>query len=217
MEYFYSWGLLFVLPFTIFAYIKCSKEERIKMLISGIGFGIMAVVFDYMFLNYWTPRYLINSFHVEDFLYGFLFAGILTSMHNIFRRKRMKGNFKINFKLIGLYVITLLLVFHLIVGILKWNYIYALSLTPLIIGIISFIKVKGEIVDVLITVGSSLFITILVYNIILLIYPDAIDLHFLLENISGIKFIRVPIEEWLFAICLGVGCTYTYEAVFNLK
>ena len=217
MEYFYSWGLLFVLPFTVFAYIKCTKEERIKMIISGVGFGIMSVVFDYMFLNYWTPKYLIDNVHIEDFFYGFLFAGILTSMHNIFGKTRMSGNFKINFKLIVAYVLILLAVFYLIVGILNWNYIYALSITPLIIGIISFIKVKGKFSDILITVFCSMFITILVYNIILLIYPNAIDSHFLLENISGIKLIRVPLEEWLFAICLGVGCTYTYEAVFNFK
>ncbi len=217
MEYFYSWGLLFVLPFTISAYIKCTKEERIKMIISGIGFGIMAVVFDYMFLNYWTPKYLMDSIHIEDFLYGFLFAGILPSMHNIFGKSRMSGKFKIDFKLIIAYVLILLVAFYLIVGVLKWNYIYALSLAPFIIGIISFIKVKGKFTDILITVLCSIFITILVYNIILLIYPDAINSHFLLENISGLKLIHVPLEEWLFAICLGVGCTYTYEAVFNLK
>ena len=50
-----------------------------------------------------------------------------------------------------------------------------------------------------------------------MIYPGAIDHHFFLNNISGLKLIGVPLEEWLFAICLGVGCTYTFEAVFNLK
>ena len=123
----------------------------------------------------------------------------------------------VSIKLIIMYILILLATFYLIVSVLKWNYIYALSFTPLIIGIISFIKVKGKFTDILITVLCSIFITILVYNIILLIYPGAIDSHFLLENISNIKFMRVPIEEWLFAICLGVGCTYTYEAVFNLK
>lgn len=76
---------------------------------------------------------------------------------------------------------------------------------------------KGKIKDILVTVLASLLITILVYNIILLIYPEAIDFHFILNNISGYKLIGVPIEEWLFAICLGIGCTYTYEALFNLK
>lgn len=217
MEYFYSWGLLFVLPFTVFAYLKGTRKLRLKMIISGIGFGVMAVVFDYMFLNYWTPKYLIENVHIEDFLYGFLFAGILTSMHNIFRKKEMEGKLRIDFKLVFAYILILMLVFYVIVSILHLNYIYALSLTPLIIGIISFVKVKGDYKDVLITVGCSIFITIFVYNIILLIYPGAIDFHFMLDNISGLKFLKVPLEEWLFAICLGVGCTYTYEAVFNLK
>lgn len=217
MEYFYSWGLLFVLPFTVFAYIKSSKMEKIKMIISGIGFGVMSVVFDYIFLDYWTPKYLIENIHFEDFFYGFLFAGILPSMHNIIRNKRMKGEIKFDINLAISYVLILIFVFLMIVNILRLNYIYALSLVPLIVGIISFVKVKGQFIDLLITVISSLFITILVYNIILLIYPGAIDFHFMLNNISGLKFIGVPLEEWLFAICLGVGCTYTYEALFNLK
>ena len=217
MEYFYSWGLLFVLPFTIYAYFKATKEERIKMIVSGLGFGIMSVLFDYIFQDYWSPKYLIDNIHIEDFLYGFLFAGILPAIHNIIRNKRMKGKYILDIKLTILYVLILLFVFYLIVKVFNINYIYALSLTPLIIGIISYIKVKGELKDIFITVIASLLITIIVYNIILLIYPEAIDFHFILNNISGYKLIGVPIEEWLFAICLGVGCTYTYEAVFGLE
>lgn len=217
MEYFYSWGLLFVLPFTIYAYYKSTKEERIKMIISGIGFGIMSVLFDYIFVDYWKPKYLIDNIHLEDFFYGFLFAGILPSIHNIIRKKRMKGKLRLNIGLSILYILILLLVFYLTVETFNLNYIYALSLTPLIIGIISYIKVKGELKDILITSFASILITIVVYNIILFIYPDAIDFHFILNNISGFKLIGVPIEEWLFAICLGVGCTYTYEAVFSLE
>jgi len=217
MEYFYAWGLLFVIPFTIFAYVKSSNNERIKMIVSGIGFGTMAVIFDYMYLDYWKPVYLIENIHIEDFFYGFLFAGILPSMHNIFRKRRMEGELKLDIGLSIIYLLILVSVFYIIVSLFKINYIYALALTPLIVGIISYIKVKGNVIDVLITVLSAIFITILVYNIILWIYPNAIDFHFILNNISGIKWIGVPLEEWLFAVCLAVGCTYTYEALFNLK
>lgn len=217
MEYFYTWGLLFVIPFTIFTYIKSSNNERVKMIVSGIGFGVMSVVFDYIFLNYWKPVYLIPNVHIEDFFYGFLFAGILPSMHNIFRHKRMEGELKLDIGLTILYLLILVGIFYVIVNVFHLNYIYALSLTPLIVGIISYIKVKGNLSDILITVTAALFITILVYNIILLIYPNAIDFHFLLNNISGVKWLGVPIEEWIFAVCLAVGCTYTYEALFNLK
>ena len=215
MEYFYFWGLLFVLPFTIFAYIKSTKDVRIKMIISGIGFGILSIIFaDDVFFTYWAPKYIIDGLYIEDFMYGFLFAGILPSMHNIFRNKKMIGKFKINFKLIILYVLIMIITFCLMVNILKLNYIYPLALTPLIIGIISFIKVKGKLIDVLITIICSLFITILVYNIIIFIYPNVINNHFMISNI---RLLRVPLEELMFAVCLAIGCTYTYEAVFNLK
>ena len=215
MEYFYSWGLLFVLPFTVFAYVKSNKTERIKMIVSGIGFGILSLIFAKdVFMTYWVPRYLIDGVYIEDFLYGFLFAGIIPSMHNIFRNKHMTGELKINYLLIVADVLILVSVFCIMVYIFDFNYIYPLSVVPLIIGIISFVKVKGDIKDVLITVGCSVIITVLVYNIIIFIYPGAIDNHFL---IKGTVLLRVPLTEWLFAVCLGVGCTYTYEAIFGYK
>lgn len=139
---------------------------------------------------------------------------MLTAAHNILRKKHMKGKFKINFILIIEYFLILIVTFLIMSNLLRLNYIYPLSVTPLIIGIISWIKVKGNLVDVLETVASLIFITILVYNIIIFIYPEAISNHFALNVLT---ILRVPITEWLFAICLGVGCTYTYEAVFNLK
>ena len=217
MEYFYAYGLLFVLPFTIFAYIKSDQRLRIKMIISGIGFGILSLIFDYIYSDYWHPVYLIKDIHLEDFLYGFFFAGILPAMHNIFTKKKLEGKMKINLKLSILYTLILLSTFGIVVYILKINYIYALSIVPLIIGIISYIKVNGNIKDILITVIASVLITLFAYTMILVIYPNAIDFHFIMENISNIKIINIPLEELVFAICLGVGCAYTYDAGFNLK
>ena len=90
----------------------------------------------------------------------------------------MKGKLKANYILGFIYIFLIVAIFYLITVILKCNYIYALSLAPLIIGIISYIKVKGKITDILVTIIASLTITILVYNIILIIYPGAINNHF---------------------------------------
>ena len=217
MEYFYAYGVLFILPFTIFIFLKADKRERIKMLITGSGFGLMSVVFDYMYTDYWHPIYLIESFHFEDFLYGLLFGGMLTVVHNIYRDKSVQGKMGFDIKLGILYCLILLIVFYVVVNVLKLNNIYALCLVPLIVGIISYIKVKGNIVDVLVTVIFALVVTLFFYNAILLIYPNVIDLHFFMDNIIGIKVLNIPIEEIFFPICLGVGCTYTYEAIFKLK
>ena len=218
MEYFYSWGLLFVLPFTVYAYLRSNKDEKIKMIISGIGFGILSIIFaDDVFASYWEPKYLINGIYIEDFLYGLFFGGMLTVIHNIYRKKSIQGKIGFNIKLAIIYWIILISVFYITVNLLKLNYIYALCLVPLLIGIISYIEVKGNIKDILVTVLFGLMVTIIFYNAIILIYPNVIDLHFFMDNLIGIKILNIPIEEIFFPICLGVGATYTYEAVFKLK
>lgn len=217
MEYFYAYGLLFILPFTIFVFLKADKRERIKLFITGSGFGLMAVAFDYIYTDYWHPIYLINSFHFEDYLYGLLFGGMLTVIRNIYRKKSVKGKMGFDIKLGITYCLILLSIFYVTVNVLKLNYIYALCLVPLIVGIISYIKVKGNIKDVLVTVIFALLVTIFFYNAIILIYPNVIDIHFFMDNLIGIKLFNIPIEEIFFPICLGVGATYTYEAIFKLK
>ena len=66
MKYFYAWGQLFVLPFTIYFYIKASKAERIKMVLFGFFFGILGVILGYAsYLDYFRPQYLIPELHIK--------------------------------------------------------------------------------------------------------------------------------------------------------
>ena len=222
MEYFYAWGQLFVLPFTIFFYIKANKAERLKMVLYGLAFGILSVLLSYWSLiDYYQPKYIFPFFHFEDFTYGFCFAGILPSVHTVLSKKSKTTTEKFslkNFNLLVVFANILIVVLGLILGIVffKLNTIYVFIIIPMVIGLMSYIIADGRgMQDVLITVGVALFITVIVYNIIITIYPDVISIHFLLENVSSIKLLRVPIEEWLFAASLAFGCTYNYEAALK--
>ena len=113
-----------------------------------------------------------------------------------------------NALLIAFDVIITIPGFAICILVFKLNTIYTMILLPLIIGVVHFIYEKGKIKDVLFTVAVSLFITVFAYNMIILIYPDVINNHFLLSNVTGIKILRVPLEEWLFSITLGIGSTY---------
>lgn len=217
MKYFYSWGLLFVLPFTIYFYIKSHKSIRIKMLVSGLGFGILAFVFSYIFLDYWEPVYLINNIHIEDFIYGFIFVGILPGIFNSINKTKLVKKYKINIKLSIIYFVIVAAIYLILIVWLKLNSIYFLSVAPLIVGIIACKVVDGKIINIFVTSLYSLIITIIVYSIIIYIYPYVIYNHFILESVSGIMLFNIPIEESLFAICIGVAATYTYESIFNLR
>lgn len=221
MKYFYTWWLAFIIPFTIFFYIIAKPAERKKMIGYGFVFGAFAVIFDYVCtLDYFTPNYLISWFHFEDFLYGFAFAGILPSVHLILRGKdvtknmnnnKFLGGKKGNIKVVALYVAIVLATFYITVILLNMNTIYWLCFSSLIIGIYDCTKVKGDIKDVLITIFVALLITLTAYNLMLEVYLDAFKNHWLLNNLSGVNIFRVPIEEWMFAICLAIGCTYNCE------
>ena len=142
-----------------------------------------------------------------------MFAGLLPVIHTIFsknesERQKMLVIKDMNALLIAFDVIITIPGFAICILVFKLNTIYTMILLPLIIGVVHFIYEKGKIKDVLFTVAVSLFITVFAYNMIILIYPDVINNHFLLSNVTGIKILRVPLEEWLFSITLGIGSTY---------
>lgn len=217
MKYFYFWGLIFVFPFTLYSYLKADKSLRIKIFISGLGFGILSVLLSYICYDYFKPVYFFNYIRLEDFLYGFLFAGIIPIAHNLFNKTKIKGKYSLNWQLAIIDILLFIASFYFLWYKLKINSIYVFCIIPVIVGFLSFIIVKGTIKDILITILASTFITVFVYNIIYLIYPKVYLNHYLLKNVSNIILLNVPLEEWLFAISLGIGCTYTYEAIFKLK
>lgn len=217
MKYFYGLGLIIILPFTILIYLKAHNSIKIKMLVSGFGFGLLSLILSYIFKDYWKPTYLFNNIHIEDFIYGFLFAGILPGVKDIINNTKLDNKYKINLYLSLLYILILLSFFLIFTTLLKINNIYIMALIPFIIGIISLLKVKGKVINVFYTIIVSLLITIIYYELLILIYPSVIDNLFLLNNVSGIKIINIPLEELLFSIGIGTGCTYTYEAIFSLK
>lgn len=217
MIYFYFWGLLFVLPLTCFAFIKSNKYEKIKMILSGTCFGIISVIISYCYLYYWHPVYLFDDYHIEDFIYGFIFAGMLTVVHNLLCGNRMSGKLKFNFKIAIAYNVILFSVFFVTTEVLNKSFYFALCIVPVIVGVISFIVVKGRLVEVAVTMLVSVVITVVVYNLILTIYPAAVINHFYFQNMLGEVVLNIPLEEWIFALCIGFGSTYAYESLFNMK
>jgi len=219
VEYFYFWGLLFVVPIFLFVFFLNDKSIRKKIIISGLGFGIFAVVIGqaYSIRDYWHPVYLFKEYHIEDFLYGFLYAGSLSAYIPLIFKTKSSGTLKLNFRLTFIYIFIVIFTFGFFIHILNLNSIYPLIVSPLLVGIVSIISFKENPLKPLLNGLIGSFTTIFIYNIILLIYPLAIENHFELEKLLGIIVFRVPIEEILFVFCLGFGSTFAYESAFNLK
>lgn len=216
---FYFWGMLFVIPIWAVVFFKVDKSIKQKMIISGIGFGALAYIIGnfYSLRDYWHPIYLVSNFHLEDFMYGFFEAGAICGFVPLIFKTKIVGKIKINYFLLFIYIIFLLLAFIVLTNVLKLNSILPLTIVPIFVGVVSHLYMKDKIYRYIIGGIVAVLQTMLIYQIILLIYPNAIINSFELDKLFGVIVFGVPIEEILFAFALGFGCTSAYESVLGLK
>ena len=115
---------------------------------------------------------------------------------------------------IGL-VLSSLLVFWVTVNIFKLNSIIACMTVPLIIGIVVMAFRKDFILPSLINGILTTIISIIMFQVLLLIYTEIFINHWLLNRLSDIFLFNIPIEELFFAFTVGFGLGHLYEFTFG--
>ncbi len=217
MQYFYFIGVTIFLPLWIVLF--WNKERRKDMLLLGLIAGVLAVFFGYYYANldYWRPIYLFPNILFEDFYYGFIFGGISTEIYEFLFHKRnsVRRLYPRHLVLFIGLVVSSLVIFFLIVNILKLNSIVACLVVPLVMGIATIIfrpdLMKSSIYNGLITT----IITVIMFKIILLYYPQLFANHWFLNKLSGLFFLSIPLEEVIFAFAVGFGIGNIYEFAFG--
>ena len=215
----YLWGVLLLFPLwlLIFTQRKNSQKEMIR---AGIGFGIASIVIGQLFsLNdYWHPEYILSSkIPIEDFLYGFIYGGIITEIYEyIFKKEDSKYSFSSKENLILVFVLLMLLVvtgLFLLIKITGWNSIYAQINILLFVGTYTIIT-RPDLLKPAISSAVIVTIITLIWQVVIIwIYPTAITDNWNLEVLSKILILGVPIEELFFAFGIGFGGANFYELV----
>lgn len=191
------------------------------MLLLGTLFGFAAILIGkfYALNDYWNPTYVFGeNFPFEDFLYGFIFGGISTEILELFiKDKQSKSRSRPRYDLVITFLLVSLVCFLLFVDKLGLNSIIAHIVPPIIVGLyVSYLR--RDLAKKALATG--LIMTILTFFwqfLILVIYPDAINNHWYLENLTGILLAGVPIEELVFAFALGYGASFVYELIYGIR
>jgi hypothetical protein len=191
------------------------KDLRREMLVMGTIIGLLAPLWAPWFLvDYWSPAYAL-WFGIEDFLYGFFTGGIISVIYEEFYAKRFsvrKLSNRNHILHIALIALATALAFHIgvITGI---NSIYAaiLSFIALFIGIAWYRS--DLIVDGLVSGALFASVTFLFSLVYAALYPGIIEAWWHLGNLSGVLVEGTPLEELLWAFCMGMAGGPLYEFV----
>lgn len=213
-EHIYLTGSLLFGCFWLMVLLRTRQWK--EMAIVGVVFGVGAVLIGqfYALHDYWHPTYLLgSSFPLEDFLYGFFFGGTLASVYDVLHRPvRFESEpLHVTYALYGLFVTAVS--FVVVVDVLHWNSIIAHVVPPLLVGLLILFSHRYLLIPMLTCMLLSVVITFIVFQLLLLIDPFVIEKIWLLENLSGIMVLSIPVEEYIFAAALGFGTPFFYEAV----
>ena len=203
--------LICAIPFLILYLYK--KECRKGMLYVGLFCGISAFLYSHISVyDYWHPNFIWKSFPIEDFLYGFFTGGFVSECADLFIKHKFKKNNNRKRYLLLFTLIAPAIIF-LGINVLKFNSIIILFIFTIIISTASIIF-NHKIINLQIVSGLvALLSTTFVFQILLLIDSDFIVNNWKLENLSGIMFLGVPLEEYVFGFMLGFCFTHFYEMV----
>lgn len=204
-------ALLFSIPFIILFLYK--KECRKGMIYVGLMSGLAAFGFSNISVSdYWHPAFIFKWFPFEDFLYGFFFGGFVSEASDIFLKYKFHKN-KNRKRYLIIFTILAPCIIFVGINLLKINSIFILLFLTTIIAIASFIF-NHKIIRLQVLSGIlGVALTFIVFKILIYISPNFIIENWKIENITGLLYFGIPIEEYLFAFMFAFCITHFYEVI----
>ena len=210
--YFYFTGALIYFIFWLIIFIRSSSKN--EMLITGIIFAICSYLMAifYSLNDYWKPVYINETLKIEDWLYGFIFGGLLAGVYqSTFKLKLVRIKPDIMWWYGFFCVATLVLTSVILTNLAGINSIWSLIISPLIVSIVGIFLRQDLIKAAIFTSLFSVTITLVVFLILLQLAPQMIHNFWITDNLIGIYLFKIPIEELLFACSLGFAAPVVYK------
>lgn len=215
MNLIYSTYLIAIIPFAFIwlIFFLLRKDLRKEILIMSIGLGILSVATAYFWWtkDWWSPPTITNTaVGLEDFLVGFFSGGIIASSYEILFRKRLKSQKNADHH-VGIMILLFLAALTML---LFWGLGFSSFWASTIAFIMAIFIILYERRDLLLCSLYSgvlmLAISFLFYGTVLIVSSDWMHMTYRFP-LSGISFVTIPVEEFVFWFLAGVFWGPFYE------
>lgn len=171
--------------------------------------------------NYWEPNHLFNLgsitgiLGIEDILFMFAVGIVVTGVYEYIYGKKII--LKKSYRPHSIALTGFFISFFIFAAFLKFNLIYPYILSNFF-GAILLCSERRDLIKHSLIGGISFILGYALFFILfLIIFPDFISTAYHLENLSGILFIGIPIEEYLYAFSFGLMWAPLYEYAHGEK
>lgn len=192
------------------------KTYRPQMIWGTVITAPLAITSLFFIPQYWFPPSLFDldtRFHVgiEDFLWAGAVGGIASVVGEFFLKERLAARRKQPRKKHYAPFVVMAVVFTILHFMYPNKNIYSTVIAFTVCAIVvAFLR--SDLIPTML-VGAAVFTILyfLLFVYFLALYPDFIERYYNLANISGIRLLRVPIEELMFAASGGAVWSVAYE------
>lgn len=208
-----AFGLVWLLIF-----IK-RKDLRKEQLYMGALVGLAGFTEPLFYGSYWKPQFVFSLPNInigfESIFLCFFYGGIASTLYEFIFNDVLKKTSRESQKERTLE--TLLSIFiGITVSLFSWsifkiNFIYATTFGLLSVGYTLTFFRKDLLVSGLVNGTIMAFLSFIILYVFGRIFPGIFDLWWRLDLLSGLKFLGVPVEEFIWHFSLGFGAGPMYE------
>jgi len=221
MDYKYSYlffDFLFFVPWILlFSHRKDLRKEMLVM-------GIVIAIGSYLTANFWTidwwrPQTISGTrVGIEDFLLGMLNGGVGVVLYEeLFRKRLYKRNEKVHeFGILMLVFITLA-IFFFSFYLLHFTSFFACIISGALFGFLLLLLRRDLFIPSLLNALLMLSLSLVIYNILIIVFPQFVERTYLFKTLTGIKLTGIPVEEFIFYFFFGLAIIPMYEYWQGLK
>lgn len=218
----FTWSLIAVCSWAIIYWRRPAfRVEMFRVSLLTSLFGLTEPLF---VPEYWAPPSLFDlatktGFDIESFLFSFAIGGIGVVLYRLVYPVDLSplGDHEkqhTRHKLHRVLLFLPALVFLILALFTSLNHIYC-GVIALFLGGLATLYCRPDL-KYKIWVGGLLFLGFYVvyFGSLLIFFPDFVDNHWNLSELTGIKVLGIPLEELLFAFTFGMYWSGLYEHLF---
>jgi hypothetical protein len=218
LPYFIGSLYFLIIWLVLFFFNKNDRKEQWIMSLFGVVLGPIAQ--EMHLVDWWNPQFFHDSLiHIEDIIFGFSVVGISGIIYDVIFVKKLRKLKKLRVKTSYFLTSFIIAVFSLF-G-LFFIFGIASFITNIIAALIMFVFItikRHDLVSSMLITGVILtLISIPAYLIGLAIDPNWITSQWYLDNLSGVMFIGIPVEEFAWFFTVGIGASALYEFAYGIK